>query len=79
MQIRLRRYLGKAGIDADVHYPVPDHRQPGFRPPVRPTSLIETSRAVVEIVTVPCFPEMTDEEIDRIPESIAALHEVSAV
>jgi len=68
----LRRFLGDAGIDTDVHYPVPDHRQLGLRPPARPTSLKETERASAEIVTLPCFSEMTDAEIDRVSEAIAS-------
>jgi dTDP-4-amino-4,6-dideoxygalactose transaminase len=75
----LRRFLGEAGIDTDVHYPVPDHYQPGLRPPVRSTSLIETERATAEIVTLPCFPEMTDGEIDRVAEGIASFHADSAL
>ena len=68
----LRRFLSDKGIDTDIHYPVPDHRQAGFRPPVRPTSLPVTEVAVGEILTLPCFPEMTEFEIDRVAEAIAS-------
>ena len=70
----LRRFLDDAGIDTDVHYPVPDHRQPGLKPPARATSLLETERAIGEIVTLPCFPEMTDGEIDRVASAIASFN-----
>jgi dTDP-3-amino-2,3,6-trideoxy-4-keto-D-glucose/dTDP-3-amino-3,4,6-trideoxy-alpha-D-glucose/dTDP-2,6-dideoxy-D-kanosamine transaminase len=67
-----RHFLGEAGIDTDVHYPIPDDHQPGLKPPARSTGLLETERATAEIVTLPCFPEMTDVEIDRVAAAIAA-------
>lgn len=67
---RAREILGAAGIATDIHYPIPDHRQPGLAAPVRTTSLVETDRAVAEILTIPCFPEMTDDEIDRVCDAL---------
>ncbi len=69
---RLRQVLGSHGIDTDIHYPVLDHQQAGFEPPVRPVDLRESERAVDEILTLPCFPEMTDEEVERVAEVIGA-------
>jgi dTDP-4-amino-4,6-dideoxygalactose transaminase len=68
----LRRFLSDAGIDTDIHYPIPDHLQPGLKPPTRATSLVESERATAEILTLPCFPELTDSEIDRVAEAIAS-------
>ena len=34
--------------------------------------LSETHAAVHEILSVPCFPEMTDEEVARVAASLAA-------
>jgi dTDP-4-amino-4,6-dideoxygalactose transaminase len=70
----LRRFLRDAGVDTDIHYPIPDHQQPGFGAPARPTNLMETERAVEEIVTLPCFPELTNGEIERVSEAIATFH-----
>ncbi len=67
----LRKLMGERGIDTDIHYPVLDHRQPGLEPPVRVTDLHEAELAVGEIVTLPCFPELTDEEVGRIASAIA--------
>lgn len=67
----LRNFMRERGIDTDIHYPVPDHRQPGLEPPVRPTDLRECERAADEILTLPCFPEMTGEEVDRVACAIA--------
>ena len=67
----LRRHLDRSGIDTDIHYPVPDHRQPGLQPPVRTTNLLETERASDEVLTLPCFPEMTDDEVSRVVAALA--------
>ena len=68
---RARDVLSAAGIATDIHYPIPDHRQPGLPSPVRVTSLTETELAAGEIVTVPCFAEMTDQEVDRVCVALA--------
>jgi dTDP-4-amino-4,6-dideoxygalactose transaminase len=56
--------LRELGIATDVHYPVPDHWQSthgGAAP-----SLPVTERACGEVLTVPCFPELTDLEVERV-------------
>lgn len=60
---RLRASLRAEGISSEVHYPVPDHRQPGLPAAVRFTDLDVTELAAEEILTLPCFPTMTEDEI----------------
>jgi aminotransferase EvaB len=66
-----RRYLETHGIGSDIHYPIPDHRQPAYS-----TSgfdeLPETERLAKEIVTIPCFSEMEEEEISRVIDAVNA-------
>lgn len=71
-RVELRRALSDLGIGTDVHYPIPDHRQPGLAPPARLTDLTECERASSEVLTVPCFPEMTDEEVERVAIALGA-------
>lgn len=61
----LRAHLRRSGIMSDVHYPVPDHMQKSYvsiangavhRLPV-------TEHLAARLLTLPCFPEMTDPEI----------------
>ena len=61
----LRAHLAAAGVATDVHYPVPDHRQPGagIAPP---QGLARTERACAEVLSLPCYPELTDAEIDAV-------------
>lgn len=57
---RLAAALGAAGVGTDVHYPVADYDQPAWRTDIR---LPVTDHAVAHVLTVPCFPELTDEEV----------------
>jgi len=63
---RLRQHLADAGIPNDVHYPVPDYAQAAYRHLFTGTHLSVTERACAEVLTLPCFPEMTDAEVDAI-------------
>ncbi len=70
---RLRNHLDTAGIDTDVHYPRLDFEQPSQSGlPDRRGALINSVAARGEIVTVPCFPGMTDGEVDRVAEALAS-------
>ena len=66
-----RAALDSAGVATDVHYPVPDHRQPGL--PGGDVSLPVTERLAGQVLTLPCFPELTDQEVDAVCEALAAL------
>ncbi len=64
-QVRTR--LFEMGIGADVHYPVPDHRQEGWsRNGWADVSLPQTETACAQVLTLPCFPELTDEEAAQV-------------
>ena len=58
----LRDHLLAAGIGCDVHYPVPDHRQPILAEAHAGTSLPVTEAQAASVLTLPCFPELTDAE-----------------
>ena len=62
----LRAHLTEAGIGSDAHYPIPDHRQPAFRERYQRFDLPVTERLCREVLSLPCFPELTDDEVDRV-------------
>jgi dTDP-4-amino-4,6-dideoxygalactose transaminase len=67
----LKSALGALGIGADVHYPVADYRQPAVEAAIGVSAgLPETDRAVSQILTIPCFPELTDNEADTVIAAI---------
>lgn len=68
----VRARLDDLGVRTDVHYPIPDHMQAGLASPLRSTDLPETERAAREVMTLPCFPGMTDEEVERVGAALGA-------
>lgn len=65
-----RDHFSSHGVATDIHFPVPDHHQPGFRP--GPQTLTVTERVSRQVFSLPCFPEMTEEEIDRVCSAIGS-------
>jgi dTDP-4-amino-4,6-dideoxygalactose transaminase len=68
-----RAALDAAGIRSDVHYPVPDHRQPVLAAASAGVHLPVTEQAAEHILTVPCFAEMTQNEIERVCDVLRKL------
>jgi dTDP-4-amino-4,6-dideoxygalactose transaminase len=70
----LRDGLAQRGIGSDLHYPTPDYRQPAVVHMLGAgKELPETEAATREILTLPCFPELTDVEVEAV---IAALSRI---
>ena len=67
----LRSTLATQGVQTDVHFPWPDHDQPGFG--ATHHALPVTEQASREVFSLPCFPELTDGEVDRVCAAIGAL------
>jgi dTDP-4-amino-4,6-dideoxygalactose transaminase len=65
----LQRHLDAQGVSSDIHYPLPDHRQPAYAASAF-DELPETGRLAEEILTIPCFPEMEEGEIDQVIEAV---------
>jgi len=66
----LQRYLKNNKVATDIHYPYPDYQQPILAQRFSDLLLLETERACKEVLTLPCFPEMTDDEVVEIAEVI---------
>ena len=68
----LKQHLLAAGIPHDIHYPIPDYQQPAcahlFTGVVKPVTETQCNN----VLTLPCFPEMTDAEVDRVINIINA-------
>ena len=62
----LREHLKGRGIATDVHYPVLDPDQPALSGYVTRGELPVSTRAAAEVVSLPCFPEMRDDEVRRV-------------
>jgi aminotransferase EvaB len=71
---RLRRLLETRGIETAIHYPVPDHLQPALAGIAwRHTDLTETELAAREVFSLPCFPELTDDEVACVCDALGEI------
>ena len=68
---RLRAHLDTLGIGTDVHYPIPDHRQVAISK-LWSGGLPVTDQLANEILTLPCFPELTEDEVTHIIRAVNA-------
>jgi dTDP-3-amino-3,4,6-trideoxy-alpha-D-glucose transaminase len=66
----LRAQLADAGIETAVHYPWAISEQPAFAAARRGDTLEVSLAAAREVLSLPCYPHLTDEEVDRV---VAAL------
>jgi dTDP-4-amino-4,6-dideoxygalactose transaminase len=64
----LRAHLEKAGIAAALLYPVPLHRQPAYACPG--LSLPQAEQSCAELLCLPCHPELSEADIDRVAAEI---------
>jgi dTDP-4-amino-4,6-dideoxygalactose transaminase len=69
---RVRAELHAAGIQTGVHYPLAITQQPAYRSlATRPCPDAEAWAA--ETLTVPCAPELTDEEVETVVTALASV------
>ena len=72
----VRERLAEAGVESGLHYPVPLHLQPayahlGYRRGDFPVA----ERLAAEILSLPMFPEITEEQQEYVSSTLAtALH-----
>lgn len=66
----LRQHLRKLDIATDVHYPIPDHRQPVFRTRFSDVHLPNTEQLAQEVLTLPCYPEMTQADVEQVISAV---------
>jgi dTDP-4-amino-4,6-dideoxygalactose transaminase len=65
--------LAAAGVRSDVHYPIPDHRQPAFAHEFAHLSLPVTEESAATVISLPCFPELTDVEVEQVCDALRSL------
>ncbi|MEG3789798.1 DegT/DnrJ/EryC1/StrS family aminotransferase [Lysobacter sp. CCNWLW3] len=62
----LREHLHAQHIQTEVHYPVPDHRQPCHAGSFDGVRLPVAELQAATALTLPCFPELDDTEVQRV-------------
>lgn len=76
---RLQAWLKERGIGTNIHYAVPVHLQPAYRrPEYPPESFPASEQAARELLSLPLFPEMHMEQVDRVCAAVRAFFETAS-
>lgn len=68
---RLSNYLVEHGVDNLIHYPIPVHHQVPCRSIRRdPKGLIHAEVHATRCLSIPCHPQMSDDEVNKVIEAI---------
>jgi dTDP-4-amino-4,6-dideoxygalactose transaminase len=62
----LRSHLAAHKISTDIHYPLPDYQQAMFAGKYSGLQLPNTENLCASSLTLPCFPELRDDEINAV-------------
>jgi dTDP-4-amino-4,6-dideoxygalactose transaminase len=68
-------YLNGAGVDAKTHYPIAIHQQEGYpwgKPADLNVSLPLSVESAASVISLPMFPELTQEEIEYVIHTVRA-------
>jgi dTDP-4-amino-4,6-dideoxygalactose transaminase len=66
-------YLNENGVDAKTHYPIAIHEQEGYpwgKDAEPNPSLPLTEKSAASVISLPMFPELTQDEIDYVIETV---------
>ena len=71
----LRAFLSQRGVGSEIYYPVPLHLQQSFAfLGYKTGDLPESERAANEVLALPIFPELRDDEQQRVAATIAEFY-----
>ena len=68
----LRQFLRERQIGTEIYYPTPLHQQTALAAYAPPGGLPAAERAAGEVLALPMFPELTDEEALRVADAVTA-------
>src|SRR5204863_1971528 len=67
----LREHLTERGIQTGIHYPIPIHLQEAYRDlGLAPGAFPHAERLARETLSLPMYPELTEEQIDSVTNAI---------
>ena len=72
---RLIAFLGEKGVSCNIHYPVPIHLQKAYQfLGLKEGSFPVAEKCASQYVSLPMFPELTEEQITYVAEQIKAFY-----
>jgi dTDP-4-amino-4,6-dideoxygalactose transaminase len=72
----LRAFLTENGIGTEVYYPLPLHLQPALRSlGYRQGDFPVAERAAAEVLALPIYPELRDEEVENVVEGVRRFYQ----
>ena len=75
----LQAFLKARGIGSAVYYPVPLYKQPAYKNRgFKPEDFPQAEKAAQEVLSIPMFPEITEDQIRRVCETIREFYEQDA-
>jgi dTDP-4-amino-4,6-dideoxygalactose transaminase len=79
MRDSLAGHLSEAGIATALHYPVPVHRQPAYVGRIAGADRLPVTEGLYErLLTIPCHPDLTDEQVQVVCGRLQAWSEVTS-
>jgi len=72
----LLAHLKEVGVDAGIHYPIPLHLQPAYAALGHQVGDFPVAEAYArECLSLPIYPELTEEQVDRVVAEVRAYFE----
>jgi dTDP-4-amino-4,6-dideoxygalactose transaminase len=73
-----RSYLEASAVKTDIHFPIPDYRQPGLAEQFACLALLSVTERICErIVTLPSFPELTSDEVNHVVGAVRSFYRMT--
>jgi dTDP-4-amino-4,6-dideoxygalactose transaminase len=69
----IQQVLDAHQVGHGIHYPLTDNQQPAWQQTFFNASVPNCEKLGKQIVTIPCFPAMTDAEVAQVCTALAAL------
>ena len=67
----LRAHLRSAGVESQVHYPTPVHRQPAYARGARSAGTLATSEELaVQVLSLPAYPGLGDDHVQEVADAV---------
>lgn len=65
-----REYLTSKGIATDIHYPIADHLQAAYQGGPRQGPLPVSEHACTRVVSLPCYPGLEPDKVERVIQAV---------